>query len=646
MRNLLLYTFCIILFVIIVLILDTFIIQTVNNPKKKEIQLQDNSQNNLFKNNIFIKNGIELDLEIVPENRTNINNKIPIERILREETVLEEQTSIKIENTVDCLAKFQECDLTDKFSCTMCQGRANNYSCVKLNSDMEIYNNKGLLIGVLNASKNNMGYCLENITINQTRTCNPYAGNWILIRHKINKIKEIDNQLLSEIYDPIKHSTEIITKQINTNTNEKEINLYGYMFVCKCKMPHVIGQQNFNSDCVVSRSCGQHNKLETVYIAPSKAKCLCSDKDDISDNIENIPVCRKKRFIELEKDDLYTISFPHKLPLTHPGINNIFSNQFIHKTKRNVINPCKIDAFSGEEINESELVQINQNSKNIQYSGETDIWYCKPLSNNIATVLYSTDFLTGNNGKYANGVYRISNSQTNSEIQEWNVPYLENYTQNSKFGPPIIGVKTNFHNLKTTNLNLYLILEKFYKPDKINTIYFYNFITHILSVSATIEQHTDLHSYYEHNTNPQIPIKKLFLWPAVYKKSDAIDINPRFCHKMISKSGKDEIWPPNFIYGELDENLHSKLLHGGAFIGCILDKTKLISNNKHLKLFVNLYNGYYVANGLNLENTNIIEIDHLLKLIKPIWLGTNDEKRKWLEETSSGALYFLRTNEE
>lgn len=622
------------------MIWEFFIVKKFKMGEKKENELKIDKNLKLFENDIFLKNG--LILEEIDENfNKNVEeDKIPIKKFTKFNNLnFFEENRQKIDNVIDCLEKFKGCDITDKFSCSMCKSK--KFSCVKLKSDMEIYDNAGKLIDILKANNanDNTGYCLQDITINQTRTCNPFAGDWILIRHSINKIKEKGSGIIFE---------SNLSSFSNTQNRFVDNDRYAYVFVCKCKMPHIIGQKNFFSDCTVSRSCGTNGTLETVYINPSEAKCKCLNNDEIADKINNSPICRKKKLIELENDDLYTNSFPHKISLNHPGIDKSFSNQFTFKDKRHVINPCKIDAFTGEEIDESELVRISDDkrAKEMGYTQNTNIWYCKPMANNIMTVLYESDFLTGNNGQYANGVYRISNSQTNIEIQEWNVPFLEKFSKNSRYGPPIIGMKESIKNIQSANPNLYKLLENYYKHrwdlSQINNIYFYNFITHILAISSTIEKHTDLHSYKEHNNHTLVPLKKYFIWKSVYD-GDLFDIHPRFCHTMLSDSGEDENWPKNSTNGTTDEILHMKLLKGGAFIGCILDKNKLTTKNNNLKLFLNLYDNFYILNGLNLKNTNIIEINHMLKTIEPIWLEDDTEKRKWLDKTTNGALFFLKS---
>lgn len=501
-------------------------------------------------------------------------------------------TNTHIDTLVNCNDKTIECALNDPLSCSMCTNSMT--SCVKIDKKTKIYDaHSDEHIADLEASEVGKGYCLR-LAANSRRKCNENTGDLVLVRHQIGNIA------------------------------------HGYTFICKCKYPHLIGQKNIMSDCDVGNGCGEFGHLNSVTDNPMRGgRCICTNGKIADYDSHGAPICRNKKIIEMESNTptAYTI------PLDHPAIASEFKEQFVGNPKNiHIVNPCKLDAFSNAFINDAELESAD--------TVKGTIWYCIPTASNIATVLYDTDYLTNNNGFYANGVYRISESTLHEEVQEWNTKNVEMYTRNGRYGGPVIGVITTKSELKKANPYLFHLLDSKFNEK----VFFYSFINHIKVLPHTMRVPTRLHDYLEYNKGGKIPIKsfRLIVIDATVPSDDWI-VSPRRCKSMLTGDGTDDEWPKMSFFRGTSDPEYELILKGGGFIGCIMtfDDWKLPGNmeeRSHKELFMKVYDNNYILNGLNTQNTHTLYINHKDKTITNAWYGS-----KQLESyfTNNGVLFDI-----
>lgn len=521
------------------------------------------------------------------------------------------QNSHIISNQENCnpTQKLFSCQLDDLFSCRFCKSISSK--CVHFDENTDVINEGSQNINMTipkNLNKND-GYCMNMLQLKNSRTCNPNTGTWILVRHmdKLNKIE-------------------------------------AFLFICKCRYPHLIGQKTIMDDCDVSNGCGDLGQLEDVTVNPMiHGVCKCNNPDmyEPTKSSTGVPICGMKSYTNWTKDPIEVLSFPFLLPITSPAISPQFQSKFIN-SNRFVINPCNIDAFTGEPIEYAKLTAIVRDGRWGTKTGETS-WFCQPTRNNVATVLYSSDFLKNNNGTWANGVYLITSEFEYMDVivSEWNLSQQSAVGENGSYNPPVFGVRVHYEQL-TDPLKLYLKEWK-NQHDRIN---FYSFMNHIFILPHLLIK--DYNSYKElYNDMDEMPVDQMFI-PPLTKKA-------RYFVYEFSASDRDRFWPRNcwkmFINGSdagcpkwvgpfngtYDSEKYEKLLYGKGYMGCILNKDDKFPNiTKQNELFIKIYGGYYVLNDVFQNNTTCLEFYKPLSKIRSVWYGTKSEENEYNKYKGTG----------
>lgn len=502
-------------------------------------------------------------------------------------------------------------------------------TCKHFNQDIIVENENGLILNIIhkNSSKDE-GYCIEtNKKVESAHKCNPNTGNWVLVKQ---------NPLTSS-----------------------------FTFICKCKYPSLVTQANIFNDCSVDVACGPNGHLKTLNVLDIRTNgtCICDiAKGYISDRTARGPICRQLKYSELLYDPPQYNDFPHKLNLLHDAIAPQFRNQFTHAKNRSVINPCKIDAFTGLPVEKAELV-----SKLLYNINGTEkiVWFCVSKSLDVATVLFEDDYLHNNNGTFANGVVQLSKQRQfdniekyYKEIQEWHVP--EN-NEESEYGPyygPIIGVRVNIQEKNLTFNNKLLELLQYESLPNGNVINNNNNnndgstnekninidITIPINIYSIKQPKTmlpfsyllyNITDYTELNHNAKYPIFRYWTPQYGYETSNTIkNVKPRYCYEMfLDPKHSDDVWPLTRYFNiesPLSQDEAMELLRGGAFIGCKnnFDCSKDLNMNDLFSNHIcNLFHRRFILNPYNMNNTNVILVNHFSQEIEPVFYGTVQEKQ-------------------
>lgn len=127
-------------------------------------------------------------------------------------------------------------------------------------------------------------------------------------------------------------------------------------------------------------------------------------------NKKSLPICKQydnlhtkhKNIQSTPKNDLVT---PRDL-----NVNNIkfISKDFNNNILKTVKNPCTFDVLTGDVIENAKLI-----------TNSDGIASCITTNSDVVTVLIEHDYLTNNNGLYANGVIRISDKSAQFSIVEF-----------------------------------------------------------------------------------------------------------------------------------------------------------------------------------------------------------------------------------
>lgn len=499
--------------------------------------------------------------------------------------------------------------------------------CKHFDQDIIVENANGIILHIIhkNASKNE-GYCIETDAEKNSRTCNKYTGDWVLVKQS-----------------PLKST---------------------FTFICKCKYPSLVTQANIFNDCRIDVACGPYGHLKTLDVdLRVSGSCICDlSKGYVPDRSSKGPFCRQIIYSELWQDPEFYDHFPHKLNLLHDAISPLFRNQFKYPKNRNVINPCKIDAFTGLPVDKAELVS------NSLYSIDglhKTVWFCISKSLDVATVLFEDDYLQNNGGSFANGVVQLS-TQRNfeniekyyKEIQEWHVPQTN---EESIYGPyfgPIIGVRVYILDSKLTFNNKLLDLLKHESS---------NVVKKIINIDITIAVNVysikqpknmlpftyslyNIINYTEMNYNARYPVFRYWTPQYGYETCKTIkNVKPRYCYEMLlDPKHSDDIWPMT-RYFNIETALSSEeameLLRGGSFMGC---KHNFDCSQAHFMgdLFLNhickLFHRRFILNPYNIDNTNVILINHFSQEIESVFYGTPQEQ-KIMSTLKSGSLLPMRS---
>lgn len=212
---------------------------------------------------------------------------------------------------------------------------------------------------------------------------------------------------------------------------------------CQCHWPSLFDQSTIFDNCNIRRACN-YNADKLLHVTSGRSimaepldtiidihKYKCSDCGPMHESGKNpdtgLPDCIPKRMgalsdmngiYEALKDELgpevqpfliadseaTTTSSPF-LPLTSRLIDNTMRTGFDNSVRSTayIPNPCAFDHIDGTYVG----------SECVLRSSRSGIAYCSPLSENISTLVTNGDYLSKNNGVYANACYRFTTSDAN-----------------------------------------------------------------------------------------------------------------------------------------------------------------------------------------------------------------------------------------
>jgi len=119
----------------------------------------------------------------------------------------------------------------------------------------------------------------------------------------------------------------------------------------------------------------------------TKPKCIKCPKNSISiiqNSISNCISTMPHSYIGHNTLSVIDVSISNEIKTNLP--NDTF-----------LLNPCKTDAITGKYVENAMIAKTDDN-----------IYYCVSTGSNVITINSDDDYLTNNNGSYANGVIEIS----------------------------------------------------------------------------------------------------------------------------------------------------------------------------------------------------------------------------------------------
>lgn len=276
-----------------------------------------------------------------------------------------------VENLIECKISNKN---NDCINCDQSFATCNNFE-----RDETIYDKMGNQVGIIKANKTaDDGYCLRLLNRDDRECSFKNGGRWILSRTDDDK----------------------------------------YMFICLCTVPDFFTNNTMYGDCTEFKGC-QNGKISNLneYTNLSEITCKCNEgykptsrntntnnNNNINDiSNENttirdddfIPTCVPKNIYEREiPENQFNYNLDDKF-IDAEYLQNVRSVNPDFKFP----NPCTIDAITG--------MPVEGIGRITQYG---DIFYCVATNPRYTTITFNDDYLKNNNGKYANGIVKVSDS--------------------------------------------------------------------------------------------------------------------------------------------------------------------------------------------------------------------------------------------
>lgn len=303
---------------------------------------------------------------------------------------------IQSEHRNDCSSKtLIKCEVNKDFQCFNCtQVLA---SCVHFENDTPIYTNdttKQDIVAVI--PKNtlpNEGYCLR-FTDTRGRECSEkFGGKWAL------------------------------TKQENS-----------YAYVCVCSMQNIFTKSTIYGNCDTFLGC--HRIGPSSHAPPASIsnpdtwqlvkdiQCECGDDYQFIAATESDGALRPPYCLERNSFQQALTTF---VALPKEYINEEYLEGKASRSEIQLPDPCAYDALTGE-----------QTGKRAKFSDVEKVAYCQSTRDGFAAITFNSDYLIGNNGKYPNGIVRVS-KQSALEGELFEVATRRNGGQRNTVYPPFVG---------------------------------------------------------------------------------------------------------------------------------------------------------------------------------------------------------------
>lgn len=186
-------------------------------------------------------------------------------------------------------------------------------------------------------------------------------------------------------------------------TSDLTLTLIDGRHKCVCKYPKLFVYGKSGQCNVVAPRVCENAKLDMTSL--NTPKCIGCPENTRSVMINGIPVCESDSFKNSTDGNIIK---PGYVKLTDPLVDHEFAEILTADRKTFAKNPCSFDAVTGK--------YTEHGAYGVSSVGE---YYCVNNTSRAVTVRADTDYLTGNGGKYSNGVVVISKYEADNVIIEW-----------------------------------------------------------------------------------------------------------------------------------------------------------------------------------------------------------------------------------
>lgn len=197
------------------------------------------------------------------------------------------------------------------------------------------------------------GYCLPLTDDRNTRKCSSqYGGKWILVR-------------------------------------ENETGRY--TFICLCNKENFFTKHTLLSDCSQFIGC-RNGTIVPDWTNLSEIKCKCDKNYKLVPGTENYPPqCTK---VNIFQNDISSLEF-------EPLDKNFISTEYLDLIGNDIFlpNPCHFDVTTRT---------FDKNIGQVVLDPVKQIAYCEATSPHYIEIITTDDYLRNNQGKYSNGIARIT----------------------------------------------------------------------------------------------------------------------------------------------------------------------------------------------------------------------------------------------
>lgn len=181
-----------------------------------------------------------------------------------------------------------------------------------------------------------------------------------------------------------------------------------YSWICNCQYPKIFISANLYADCTMFSGCPFHSKATNandpaLWNSFDEITCDCEPPHLFKPFAKKGPLCTLPTYFEALHDD-----FVDFVPLRHDYLDPKFASLFTDIRKRKIPDPCKIDALSGEKVLSTKVGSRYWDN----------IVECYSYDSRYVPVTFEHDYLLNNNGKFPNGIVKVSDSESSLLVSE------------------------------------------------------------------------------------------------------------------------------------------------------------------------------------------------------------------------------------
>lgn len=360
-------------------------------------------------------------------------------------------------------------------------------------------------------------------------------------------------------------------------TTDLKLSLIDGQHRCVCRYPKLF-RYNASGQCnSIAPGVCENASLDMNTL--SRPQCRNCPENTKSTLIGGVPVCAPDSF----KNSSNNIQpSPGYVPITDPMIMRDFREKLSLENKKWIKNPCSFDAITGQ--------YVSSGKHSVSALGE---YYCITDTSRAVPVRSENDYMTGNGGKYSNGIVSLSDADADAVVIEWHENY--NYIMGYRYRVS----KLYTHIVDKFNLFGHEYVNIFHSPTPSNT----NAISYPFVYSNNFSEVASFE-------NPK-PARDNLLLHYVLVGGERVKLVP--CDKL-GTDGVDMEISPNAEYERYLFDNKRDVLRTNGYIVCTIPNTPgQIS---------------FVPN-INYSNfTGVTEINNN-NIIKSVWYGTDEQLNKY-----------------